>query len=83
MSEVATYIDTKHHLPDIPAADEVKRNGIGLGEMEARLLAKIEELTLHAIEEHEGNERLREQNRSLETRIERLEGLMRELKDRK
>jgi len=45
----ALHIKSKGHLPDIPSADEVKANGIDLGEMNAKLLQKIEELTLHLI----------------------------------
>ncbi|MNL28293.1 hypothetical protein D3C87_1499300 [compost metagenome] len=36
-------------MPGIPSAEEVKANGIDLGEMNAKLLQKIEELTLHLI----------------------------------
>jgi hypothetical protein len=46
LKEVAAYISANHHLPDIPSAAEVKDKGIGIGEMEAKLLAKVEELTL-------------------------------------
>jgi len=66
LPEVASYIRAEHHLPDIPSADEVKRKGMGVGEMEAKLLAKVEELTLHLIREHERNE-------DLQARIARLE----------
>jgi hypothetical protein len=37
------------HLPGIPSEKEVKENGVDLGEMQMRLLAQIEQLTLHAI----------------------------------
>jgi hypothetical protein len=44
------HIKEKGHLPGIPSAVEVKANGIDLGDMNAKLLQKIEELTLHLIE---------------------------------
>lgn len=44
------YIKANKHLPGIPNAQEVKQNGIELGEMNKILLQKIEELTLHLIE---------------------------------
>jgi hypothetical protein len=50
LSEVATYVKEHHHLPEIPSEAEVKENGVSLGDMQAKLLAKIEELTLHLIE---------------------------------
>lgn len=40
----------------IPSATDVKANGIDLGEMNAKLLEKIEELTLHLIEIKKENE---------------------------
>ena len=49
LQEVENYVLTYKHLPEIPSAIEVKENGIELGEMDARLLQKIEELTLYTI----------------------------------
>ena len=48
--EVETFIKTNKHLPEIPSAAEVTSEGISLGEMNAKLLKKIEELTLHVIQ---------------------------------
>jgi hypothetical protein len=50
LQEVETYIDQNGHLPDIPSTEEVEENGISLGEMDAKLLQKIEELMLYVIE---------------------------------
>lgn len=50
LSEVEKFINLNHHLPEIPSAEEVVKNGIDLGEMDAKLLQKIEELTLYVIE---------------------------------
>jgi hypothetical protein len=49
------HIKEKGHLPGIPSAEEVKANGIDLGEMNAKLLKKIEELTLHLIASEKRN----------------------------
>ncbi len=72
LSEVAAYIKANHHLPDIPSADEVKQMGMGVGEMEAKLLAKIEELTMHMIKAEERADRLEKQNKELQSEIESL-----------
>ncbi|MGC3973465.1 MAG: hypothetical protein QM771_03665 [Nitrospira sp.] len=53
LPDVATYIQRHQHLPDMPSAAEVAATGVSLGDMQARLLRKIEELTLHAIEQHQ------------------------------
>jgi hypothetical protein len=71
--EVAGYIQANHHLPDIPSADEVKQKGMGVGEMQAKLLAKVEDLTLHMIQVEERNNRLEQQNQELRDRLARLE----------
>jgi hypothetical protein len=49
LSEVEQQIKSDKHLPGIPSAAEVAEKGISVGEMQAKLLAKIEELTLHQI----------------------------------
>jgi hypothetical protein len=51
LSEVEQHIKEKGHLKDIPSAEEVSQNGILLGEMNAKLLQKIEELTLYIIDQ--------------------------------
>lgn len=48
---VETFIKENKHLPEIPSEKEVLQNGINLGEMNVKLLQKIEELTLYIIEE--------------------------------
>ncbi len=44
------YVKKNHHLPNIPSAEEVYKNGIDLANMDALLLEKIEELSLYIIE---------------------------------
>jgi hypothetical protein len=58
LQEVEVHIKEKGHLKDIPSAQEVAENGINLGEMNAKLLQKIEELTLYMIEMKKENEKL-------------------------
>lgn len=48
--ELEQYINANRHLPEVPSAEEVSASGIDLGEMNALLLQKVEELTLHIIE---------------------------------
>jgi hypothetical protein len=52
LTELEKYIITNKHLPDVPIAEAVKENGIPVGEMNALLLRKIEELTLYVIEQN-------------------------------
>ncbi len=52
LEELEQHIQEKGHLPEIPNEAEVIENGINLGEMNAKLLQKIEELTLYLIEQN-------------------------------
>ncbi len=69
LSEVRAYIQANHHLPDIPSEAEVKEKGVSVGEMQAKLLAKIEELTLHMIKAEEQNSELRSRVKQLEQKL--------------
>ncbi|MCW5979789.1 MAG: hypothetical protein KIT09_17040 [Bryobacteraceae bacterium] len=69
LSEVSAYIQAHRHLPDIPSQAEAEQQGIGVGDMQARLLAKVEELTLHLIRQDRENRELRRRVAQLETRV--------------
>jgi hypothetical protein len=58
LNELETYVKENKHLPGIPTADEVSKNGLSAGEMQAKLLEKVEELTLYTIQLKRENERL-------------------------
>ena len=59
LSEIEAAIATQGHLPGMPSAADVAAEGIALGEMQAKLLEKIEELTLHLIALDKTNQELR------------------------
>ena len=81
LEEVNSFIQKNGHLKDIPSAAEVKENGVLLGEMNAKLLQKIEELTLYIIDQ---NEKIKKQqlemqhqssfNRVILNRLKKIEG---------
>ncbi len=72
LSEVETFIHTRGHLPNIPSAQEVaQQGGIRLGEMNAKLLEKIEELTLYLIEEQKAREKLAAEVKTLQKKLGR------------
>lgn len=72
LEEVENYISENKQLPEIPSETEVTENGINLGEMDAKLLQKIEELTLYLIEEHKSNKELAEKVERLEKELNTL-----------
>ena len=54
LSDVANYINTNHHLPNIKSEQDVKKSeGIDIGEMQLKLLEKVEELTLYIIQQQQ------------------------------
>jgi len=61
LNEVKTYIDQNHHLPEMPSAEQVAKDGLSLGEMNAKLLQKVEELTLYMIEKDKEIQQLKKQ----------------------
>lgn len=59
LQEVEKYINENKHLPEIPSAQEIEKNGLMLAEMNMALLKKIEELTLYMIEIKKENQEMK------------------------
>jgi hypothetical protein len=72
LQETEEHIKDKGHLPGIPSAEEVKANGVDLGEMNKKLLQKIEELTLYLIEMKKEKEQERREKIKLEQTVNEL-----------
>ena len=66
LQEVEQHIQEKGHLPNMPSASEVEKDGIAVGDIIKRQQEKIEELTLYLIE-------MKKQNDELQNRMEVLE----------
>ncbi|MBI9055993.1 MAG: hypothetical protein JEY96_19385 [Bacteroidales bacterium] len=73
LEEVEKFIEENNHLPDVPSEKEVLENGVALGEMDAKLLQKIEELTLYMIDVNKRMNSLESENLELKKKIELLE----------
>lgn len=84
LKEVEKHIKEKGHLPNIPSAKEVsEEGGIELGKMNAKLLEKIEELTLYTIQQEKSLhkkdlkiEKLEKETNELKERLEKIEALL-------
>lgn len=72
LEEVEEHIQKNGHLKDIPSAKEVEENGVLLGEMDSKLLQKIEELTLYMIEMNKKIQKLEEENKVLKEKVTQL-----------
>lgn len=70
LEEVQKHIEEKGHLPNIPSAQEVEKNGVELGEMDRLLLEKIEQLTLYVLEQQRQLETQKVQLSQLKMQLE-------------
>jgi hypothetical protein len=61
------YIKENKHLPNVPAAAEIEKSGMELGEMQKKLMEKIEELTLYIIQLKKENETMQADIKQLKT----------------
>jgi len=66
LAEIESFIQENQHLPQVPSAATVEKEGFELAAMNALLLKKVEELTLYLIEQNKKME-------ALEKRLERIE----------
>lgn len=73
LGEVEEHIKVNGHLKDIPSAEEVKEDGIYLGQMDAKLLQKIEELTLYMIDMNKEIKAVKNENALLKEKVKLLE----------
>jgi hypothetical protein len=69
LSEVEAFIKENKHLPNVPSADELVKEGLDLGKMQATQMEKIEELTLYMIEMKKEINTLKEENQSLKVLV--------------
>lgn len=61
LAEVGSFIDANGHLPEVPTAQQVAEDGVSLGEMNALLLKKIEELMLYTLQQQKEIDALKQQ----------------------
>lgn len=78
LKDLENYIKQNNHLPEVPSADEVKQNGLDVGDNQAVLLKKIEELTLYIIEQ---DKTIKEQDKKIESQQHQITDLMEIKKD--
>jgi hypothetical protein len=69
LSLIEANIKAEKHLPGIPPAAEAAKRGVSIGEIQAMILAKVEELTLHAIAQQQEIEQLKRENARLASAV--------------
>ncbi|WP_332368758.1 hypothetical protein [Spirosoma telluris] len=73
LNDVERYVKQNKHLPGVPSAEQVAKEGIDVGKMDAKLLEKIEELTLYLIEQRKELDSIREENKQMKAKMLLLE----------
>ena len=68
LEEVELFIKKNKHLPDIPSASKLKKEGVDISKIQTKMMAKIEELTLYLIEANKTIEKLKQRVEDLEKR---------------
>jgi trimeric autotransporter adhesin len=72
LAEVEQLINQNQHLPDVPSAKEVEKNGIFVGEMSKIQMQKIEELTLYVLEINKRLNQLEQENIDLKKQLKKM-----------
>jgi len=62
LNELETFIKEQKHLPEVAPAKEMQENGTDLGDLNSKLLQKVEELTLYLIDQNKQISQLKEEN---------------------
>lgn len=72
LSELDSFIRKNKHLPDVPSVAVVNQEGISVGDQQALLLRKVEELTLYLLEQNRKIAALEAENAKLKTKVDQL-----------
>ncbi len=65
LSQVESFINKNGHLPNVPKAEVVEKEGQDVGDIQARLLEKVEELMLYTIDQQKQIEALKKELEAL------------------
>ncbi|RKR83749.1 hypothetical protein BDD43_3963 [Mucilaginibacter gracilis] len=87
LNELKNYVAKYHHLPEIPSAAQMAKNGIDLGDMNTILLKKVEELTLYLIEKEQQIKEIKEtqqnENQKLQEQLKIMQDQLRNIISKK
>ncbi|MBK8683871.1 MAG: hypothetical protein IPN26_02185 [Bacteroidetes bacterium] len=71
LEEVEQFILKNHHLPNVPSAEQMVESGIDVATVDAKLMEKIEELTLYLIEMKKEMQKLADENARIQSQLEK------------
>lgn len=70
LEQVEAYIKANHHLPKVPKAAKVEKEGMNVAQINVLLMEKVEELTLHLIEQNKQMKKMQQKLQALEKKIQ-------------
>ena len=70
LQNLEQYIAANNHLPNVPAAAEIEKSGIGLGAMQTKMMEKIEELTLYILQLKKENQQMQSTIADLKAKVD-------------
>ncbi|MDP4209196.1 MAG: hypothetical protein Q8928_10320 [Bacteroidota bacterium] len=79
LTELEQFVKEQKHLPEVASAKEMEKNGTDLGNLNTKLLQKIEELTLYTIDQQKQIDELKKQNAKIEQQQQELQALKKEI----
>jgi trimeric autotransporter adhesin len=83
LEEVESFIKSHGHLPGVPSADQVVADGVDVATMDAKLLEKIEELTLYMVDMKKEMNTLRQENAKLRQKNTAIERQVKQIRQAK
>lgn len=68
LEKVEEFVKENKHLPNVPSAEDMSKNGLDVSQTSAKLMEKIEELTLYMIEMNKEIKALKAENEKLKNK---------------
>jgi hypothetical protein len=72
LDDLKSFLKQNKHLPEVPSAKDVAKNGLNYTDMQLTLLKKVEELTLYTLAQHEKNLAQQKTINDLMAKVEKL-----------
>ncbi len=73
LAQLREFVSREKHLPNVPTAADIKKQGLDLSKFQMRLLEKVEELALYTLAQEEHVRSLSDENQELKARLDALE----------
>jgi len=83
LAQLREFVSREKHLPNVPTAADIKKQGLDLSKFQMRLLEKVEELALYTLAQDEHVRSLSDENQALKARLNALSEKLAAIEERK